>query len=56
MLGIGIGLGYVPVALAAPGSPLTIDVRGRLRRGAVSSKPIYDPANNSNPPEQATKE
>ncbi len=55
MLGIGIGLGYVPAALAAPGSTLTLDVRGRARRAEVSSKPIYDPKQ-ANPPAQATKE
>jgi aminomethyltransferase len=41
MLGIGIGLGYVPAALSAPGSALTVDVRGRRRRGEVTTKPIY---------------
>ena len=42
MLGIGIGLGYVPTELSAPGSPLALDVRGRLRRGEVTKKPIYN--------------
>lgn len=41
MLGIGIGLGYVPAAQASPGSELVIDVRGRPRRAAVTTKPIY---------------
>ena len=41
MLGVGIGLGYVPPELAQPGSELTIDVRGRARRGRVVKKPIY---------------
>ena len=41
MLGIGIGLGYVPAALSTSGSTLTIDVRGRMRRGEVTTKPIY---------------
>jgi aminomethyltransferase len=41
MLDVGIGLGYVPAALGAPGSALTIDVRGRMRRGEVTGKPIY---------------
>jgi aminomethyltransferase len=41
MLGIGIGLGYVPAAAAAPGTELTIDVRGRPRRAEVVTKPIY---------------
>jgi aminomethyltransferase len=41
MLDAGIGLGYVPAALAKPGSTLTIDVRGRPRSAEVVSKPIY---------------
>jgi aminomethyltransferase len=41
MLGIGIGLGYVPAALASPGSELTVDVRGRPRHATVVRKPIY---------------
>ncbi len=43
MLEIGIGLGYVPAARAAPGSTLTLDVRGRPRQATVTSKPIYKP-------------
>jgi aminomethyltransferase len=41
MLEVGIGLGYVPAALGAPGTALTVDVRGRPRRGEVTTKPIY---------------
>jgi aminomethyltransferase len=41
MLEVGIGMGYVPVALAQPESELTIDVRGRARRARVVKKPIY---------------
>jgi aminomethyltransferase len=41
MLERGIGLGYVPAATAQPGTELTIDVRGRPRRGHVVRKPIY---------------
>jgi aminomethyltransferase len=41
MLGVGIGMGYVPPELAAPGSTLTLDVRGRRARGRVVKKPIY---------------
>jgi aminomethyltransferase len=41
MLGVGIGLGYVPSAATAPGTALTVDVRGRARRGRVVPKPIY---------------
>jgi aminomethyltransferase len=41
MLERGIGMGYVPAELAAPGAELTIDVRGRRRRARVVKKPIY---------------
>jgi aminomethyltransferase len=41
MLEAGIGLGYVPSALGAPGTDLTVDVRGRARHGEVAAKPIY---------------
>lgn len=40
-LDVGIGLGYVAAASAAPGSGLTIDVRGKPRRATVVTKPIY---------------
>ena len=42
-LDVGIGLGYVPAALAAPGTELVVDVRGRPRRARVVPKPIYHP-------------
>jgi len=41
MLEVGIGLGYVPAAASAPGTELTIDVRGRSRGAEVVTKPIY---------------
>jgi aminomethyltransferase len=41
MLEVGIGMGYVKVAAAAPDSELTIDVRGRPRKARVVKKPIY---------------
>ncbi len=41
MLDIGIGLGYVPAAMAKTGSELVIDVRGRARKAEVVKKPIY---------------
>jgi aminomethyltransferase len=40
-LEVGIGLGYVPAALAEPGAQLTVDVRGRTARAEVVEKPIY---------------
>jgi aminomethyltransferase len=43
-LDTGIGMAYVPVAAAEPGTPIEVDVRGRLRRGEVREKPLYDPA------------
>ncbi|MDX6474340.1 MAG: aminomethyltransferase [Gaiellaceae bacterium] len=41
MLDVGIGMGYVPSNHAAPDTPLTIDVRGKLRRARVVKRPIY---------------
>jgi aminomethyltransferase len=41
MLDVGIGMGYVPAAAAAPGTELVIDVRGRPKRARVVKKPIY---------------
>ena len=43
MLDVGIGMGYVEAALAAPESEITIDVRGRPRKARVVKKPIYKP-------------
>jgi aminomethyltransferase len=43
-LDIGIGMAYVPVAAAAPGTPIEVDVRGRRRAAEVRQKPLYDPA------------
>ncbi len=40
-LDVGIGMGYVPVAQAAEGQELEIDVRGKPRRARVVKKPIY---------------
>ncbi len=39
-LDIGIGLAYVPAECAAVGTPLQIDVRGRLRDAHVHAKPF----------------
>jgi aminomethyltransferase len=41
LLDVGIGMGYVPSAQAAPGTTLTIDVRGKPRTARVVKKPIY---------------
>ena len=37
----GIGLGYVPSALAEPDTPIAVDVRGRTRTGHTARKPLY---------------
>ena len=36
-----IGMAYVPTALAAPGTELTIDIRGRMARAIVVPMPFY---------------
>ncbi len=41
MLGTGIGMAYVPVGRAKPGTPIEIDVRGRARQAEVRAKPLY---------------
>ena len=41
MLDVGIGLGYVSTENAAVGTEITIDLRGRSKRGRVHKKPIY---------------
>jgi aminomethyltransferase len=38
---VGIGMAYVRSELAAPGSELTVDVRGKRRAARVESKPLY---------------
>jgi aminomethyltransferase len=43
-LGIGIGLAYLPVGYARVGTPLQIDVRGRLFPAEVVKKPFYKPS------------
>ena len=40
-LGRGIGLGYVPSALAEPDTPIAVDVRGRTLMAHTASKPLY---------------
>ena len=34
-------MGYVPAASAAPGTAITIDVRGNERSATIVPKPIY---------------
>jgi aminomethyltransferase len=40
-LGVGIGMGYVPADMAAEGTRLEIDVRGKVRAATVKPKPLY---------------
>jgi aminomethyltransferase len=40
-LEVGIGMAYVPVAAAAPGTALDVDVRGKSRAAEVREKPLY---------------
>jgi len=40
-LGIGIGMAYVSKRSAAPGTPIEVDVRGRMRAAEVRGKPLY---------------
>jgi aminomethyltransferase len=40
-LGIGIGMGYVPADLAAEGTEIEIDARGRPLVARVAAKPLY---------------
>ncbi len=40
-LEVGIGMAYVPVDAAAPGTHLEVDVRGKRRRAEIREKPLY---------------
>jgi aminomethyltransferase len=40
-LGIGIGMGYVPPALARPGTQIEIEIRGKYSPALIVPKPIY---------------
>jgi aminomethyltransferase len=40
-LGIGIGMGYVPVDRAKAGNPLAIEIRGRRAAAEIVKKPIF---------------
>lgn len=40
VLGLGIGMGYVQPAVAAPGTELEIEIRGRLYPAVVKPKPL----------------
>ena len=40
-LEVGIGMAYVPVDAAAPGTHVEVDVRGKRRRAEIREKPLY---------------
>jgi aminomethyltransferase len=40
-LEVGIGMGYVPVEAAEPGTPIEVDVRGKRRPAEVRERPLY---------------
>jgi aminomethyltransferase len=40
-LDYGIGMAYVPVSHTEPGTPIQVDVRGKLRDAEVRAKPLY---------------
>jgi aminomethyltransferase len=40
-LDVGIGMAYLPIAAADPGTPVKVDVRGKLRAAEVKDKPLY---------------
>jgi aminomethyltransferase len=37
----GIGMAYVPLGAAEPGTEIEVDVRGKLRPAEVRAKPLY---------------
>jgi aminomethyltransferase len=41
-LQIGIGMAYLPLEDAEPGTDIEVDVRGKLRPAEVRSKPLYE--------------
>jgi aminomethyltransferase len=40
-LEVGIGMAYLPVARAVPGTEIEVDVRGKLRPAVVKEKPLF---------------
>jgi aminomethyltransferase len=41
-LGIGIGMGYVPMEDSEPGTSIEVDVRGKVRPAEVRTRPLYE--------------
>ncbi|TLD70303.1 glycine cleavage system aminomethyltransferase GcvT [Phragmitibacter flavus] len=44
-LGQGIGMAYLPLPLAKPGTPLQIEIRGRQYAAETVKKPFHQPSN-----------
>jgi aminomethyltransferase len=44
-LGKGIGMAYLPLPLAKPGTPLQIEIRGRQYAAETVKKPFHQPSN-----------
>ena len=44
-LNTGIGMAYLPLAATPPGTPIEVDVRGKLRSAEVREKPLYSKQN-----------
>lgn len=42
-LGQGVGMAYVPIAAARPGTAIEVDVRGKRRAAEVRARPLYPP-------------
>jgi dimethylglycine dehydrogenase len=40
-----LALGYVPPNLAAPGTPLEVEILGKKVPAQVAAMPLYDPEN-----------
>ena len=40
-LGTGVGMAFVPAGRSEPGTPIEIDVRGRVRGAEIVAKPLY---------------
>jgi aminomethyltransferase len=41
-LELGIGMAYLPAQLAAPGTALRIDIRGKMKSAATDRAPLVD--------------
>ena len=46
-LDVGIGMAYVPIGAAEPGTAIEVDVRGKARAAEVREKPLYPPKKES---------